>query len=151
MPMMAQGQPQMLMQNQMMQYGMHPQMMMQGANGVVFPVMQDQISMYSALSKREQQIEAQSEPLAPVLGGQPPAKRFRTQPRNKAGLPPQTPLLHKKPRGRPPNNRVCRLQKKDELVSQTVKCGFPLTVSAAPPCSPPLISPGASCAASMPI
>merc|ERR1719272_2338735 len=78
MPMVAQAQPQMLMQNQMMQYGMHPQMMMQGANGVVFPVMQqDQISMYSALSKREQQIEAQSEPLAPVLGGQPPAKRFR--------------------------------------------------------------------------
>ena len=38
--MMAQGQPQMLMQNQMIQYGMHPQMMMQGANGVVFPVMQ---------------------------------------------------------------------------------------------------------------
>lgn len=101
-PMMAQGQHMMQMQNQMMQYGMQPGMLM-GANGVVFPMMQDQ-GMYSALSKRERDIEAQSEPTGG--GGQPVEKRFRAQPRASMPMSHETPLLHKKPRGRPPNNRV---------------------------------------------
>ena len=104
-PMMAQGQHMMQMQNQMMQYGMQPGMLM-GANGVVFPMMQDQ-GMYSALSKRERDIEAQSEPTGG--GGQPVEKRFRAQPRASMPMSHETPLLHKKPRGRPPNNRVSKI------------------------------------------
>ena len=128
-PMMAQGQHMMQMQNQMMQYGMQPGMLM-GANGVVFPMMQDQ-GMYSALSKRERDIEAQSEPTGG--GGQPVEKRFRAQPRASMPMSHETPLLHKKPRGRPPNNRVSKIitnrQSSEPILQRSPRVPRPL-----PPC-----------------